>query len=624
MKQDYKIAALVHSTLVSDIVYREALQLGWNLHMVVTSYETALEDAQDIFEQGYEVLLCHGGFREAVFRKFGRRTVFIERSETDLIKALCRAKGLSDTVALTAHANEPRDIAFMESLLDMHIVSVRYNDRDELEAKIRVIMEEGIDIFVGGGGTGRIVSRLGGQVILDEPQAINIGNAVSRAVTIAETMRMEQTNLSNIQAILHHSKEGVICLNALRNMVFHNEQVLTLLGADKAEDLSRYFTTLSLDKVLADATSCIDRVVSINGRHLLINTLPLTISSDTTGAVCFIHDVQTLKTINRKIDKDLRSRGLVSSYTVNDIIGVSAGMTKLKENILRYGPTDISVYIHGETGTGKELVAHSLHAASKRARQPFVVVNCAALPDPLLESELFGYEEGAFTGAKRGGKEGLFEIANGGTLFFDEIGDMSHAVQLRLLRVLDAKEIMHVGGDRFIPVDVRVLCASHKQLMDLLKTETFRMDLYYRLAGLCLDVPPLRERDDDIALLVDNVLQRYGKTVEVLTQHIMHTIRQYAWPGNIRELIAAVESYLVLLGDKKASDHCFEEIFRSRHLGCTREIPCTLAESVAAHRLTVIRQEMRRYGNDRKQTAKALDISYSSLRRILEAGGKKE
>ena len=512
VKQEYRIAALVHSKLVADIVYRETLLLGWNISIEVTSYETALEDARRLFEEGYEVLLCHGGFREAVFKKFGRRTVFVERSEIDIIKGLSRARKLSDTVALTAHINEARDIEFMESLLGMRIIPVRYDTKEELEERIRETMARGVRVFVGGGGTARIVSRLGGQIFLDEPQPVNIRNAVSRAITIAENMRMEQTNRSNIQAMLHYSKEGVICLSAQRDIVFHNAQALKLLRVEAPHELARFFPPLFLDEVLEHSSPFIDRVVTINGRQLLINTFPLAMSSSTTGAVCFIHDVQNLQKINRKIDTDLHSRGLVANYTARDIIGKSASIVKLKENIARYAPTDISVYIHGETGTGKELVAHALHAASKRAKQPFVVVNCAALPDPLLESELFGYEEGAFTGAKRGGKAGLFELANGGTLFFDEIGDMSHAVQLRLLRVLDAKEVMHVGGDRFIPVNVRVICASHKQLLDLVKVGSFRLDLYFRLAGVCLEVAPLRDRLEDVPLLIANVLKRYGKT----------------------------------------------------------------------------------------------------------------
>lgn len=618
MTQDYQIAALVHSKLVSDIVYRETLQLGWNIHIVVTSYETALDDAQNIFDQGYEVLLCHGGFREAVFKKYGRRTVVIDRSETDLIKALSRAKTLSDTVALTAHMNEAPDLVFMESLLDMHIVPVRYDNRDELEEAIKRIMKTGVRVFVGGGGTGRIVNRLGGQVILDEPQAVNIRNAISRALTIAENLRMEQSNLSNIQAMFQYSKEGVICLSAQREIVFYNGQALTFLRATAPQDLPRFFAALQLDGVLEGGPACLDQVVSINNKHLLINTFPLTISSGVNGAVCFIHDVQSLQKINRKIDTDLSSRGLVANYSVTDIIGQSPPMIKLKENILRYAPTDIPVYIHGETGSGKELVAHALHAASNRTKQPFVVVNCAALPDPLLESELFGYEEGAFTGAKRGGKEGLFEMANGGTLFFDEIGDMSHAVQLRLLRVLDAKEIMHVGGNRFIPINVRIICASHKQLLTLLKAGDFRMDLYFRLAGLCLDVPPLRERMDDIPELVNSIFKRYGKNTAALTPKITRTMQQYVWPGNVRELMAVMESYLVLLGANQACTDSFEEVFRHRNLLFANDHPCTLSESVAAHRRVIILKELERNGGDRQKAAKALGISYSSLRRILE------
>ena len=321
VKQEYRIAALVHSKLVADIVYRETLLLGWNISIEVTSYETALEDARRLFEEGYEVLLCHGGFREAVFKKFGRRTVFVERSEIDIIKGLSRARKLSDTVALTAHINEARDIEFMESLLGMRIIPVRYDTKEELEERIRETMARGVRVFVGGGGTARIVSRLGGQIFLDEPQPVNIRNAVSRAITIAENMRMEQTNRSNIQAMLHYSKEGVICLSAQRDIVFHNAQALKLLRVEAPHELARFFPPLFLDEVLEHSSPFIDRVVTINGRQLLINTFPLAMSSSTTGAVCFIHDVQNLQKINRKIDTDLHSRGLVANYTARDIIG---------------------------------------------------------------------------------------------------------------------------------------------------------------------------------------------------------------------------------------------------------------------------------------------------------------
>ena len=174
-------------------------------------------------------------------------------------------------------------------------------------------MARGVRVFVGGGGTARIVSRLGGQIFLDEPQPVNIRNAVSRAITIAENMRMEQTNRSNIQAMLHYSKEGVICLSAQRDIVFHNAQALKLLRVEASHELARFFPPLFLDEVLEHSSPFIDRVVTINGRQLLINTFPLAMSSSTTGAVCFIHALQNLQQINRKIDTDLHSRGLVAN-----------------------------------------------------------------------------------------------------------------------------------------------------------------------------------------------------------------------------------------------------------------------------------------------------------------------
>ena len=191
--------------------------------------------------------------------------------------------------------------------------------------------------------------------------------------------------------------------------------------------------------------------------------------------------------------------------------------------------------------------------------------------------------------------------------------------------VLDAKEVMHVGGDRFIPVNVRVICASHKQLLDLVKAGSFRLDLYFRLAGVCLEVAPLRDRLEDVPLLIANVLKRYGKNASVVTPAILDAIRRYSWPGNIRELMSVMESYLVLLGDNSSSLACFEEIFRHRNQFFDKAPQGgTLGEQLAAYRLEIVRKEMRRCAGDRRKAARALGISYSSLRRVLEADAAKD
>ena len=419
-------------------------------------------------------------------------------------------------------------------------------------------MARGVRVFVGGGGTARIVSRLGGQIFLDEPQPVNIRNAVSRAITIAENMRMEQTNRSNIQAMLHYSKEGVICLSAQRDIVFHNAQALKLLRVEAPHELARFFPPLFLDEVQEHSSPFIDRVVTINGRQLLINTFPLAMSSSTTGAVCFIHDVQNLQKINRKIDTDLHSRGLVANYTARDIIGKSASVVKLKENIARYAPTDISVYIHGETGTGKELVAHALHAASKRAKQPFVVVNCAALPDPLLESELFGYTANSFTGASSKGKSGLIELANHGTVFLDDIDALSPSFQSKLLRVMQEREIVRIGGSAPVSVDVRFIVATNRNLSEMVARGEFRNDLYYRINILCLRIPPLRERPEDIPLLYEHYLNFFDSELAIRIHPYLHQAFfkafSYGYPGNVRELVSVAERITALAEPERLNE----------------------------------------------------------------------
>ena len=638
MKQEYRIAALVHSKLVADIVYRETLLLGWNISIEVTSYETALEDARRLFEEGYEVLLCHGGFREAVFKKFGRRTVFVERSEIDIMKGLSRARKLSDTVALTAHINEARDIEFMESLLGMRIIPVRYDTKEELEERIRETMARGVRVFVGGGGTARIVSRLGGQIFLDEPQPVNIRNAVSRAITIAENMRMEQTNRSNIQAMLHYSKEGVICLSAQRDIVFHNAQALKLLRVEAPHELARFFPPLFLDEVLEHSSPFIDRVVTINGRQLLINTFPLAMSSSTTGAVCFIHDVQNLQKINRKIDTDLHSRGLVANYTARDIIGKSASIVKLKENIARYAPTDILVYIHGETGTGKEVFAQAIHREGGRSGKAFVAVNCSAFAKDLLESELFGHRAGAFTGAAKD-KKGLFEEADGGTIFLDEIGEIPTSVQAKLLRVLEEKIVMRIGQERYIPINVRIVCATNKDLAELVRCGKFREDLFYRLNVLRLNLPPLRKHPEDIEELADSFLSWLPQSLSLprpqISPEALAVLKLYHFPGNIRELRNVIERLVVIAKGREIRESDISRVLLMNEAPCGNShkkavtVPPSPSAPADANRRTkqsmlraqinsTILQVLEETQGNKAETARRLGISPATLWRKLK------
>jgi len=238
------------------------------------------------------------------------------------------------------------------------------------------------------------------------------------------------------------------------------------------------------------------------------------------------------------------------------IYGVKAKkIILLKEKAKKFAKTDKNILIMGESGTGKELFAHAIHRESSRAKGPFVAINFAALPDNLIESELFGYEEGAFTGARKGGKPGLFEQAHGGTIFLDEIGDAPLNVQLRLLRVLQEKEIMRVGGDRIIPVDVRIIAATNKNLAESVANKQFREDLFYRLNVLPLEIPPLRERKEDIPYLFQKYLKENYNTVKIIHPDALKALINHDFKGNIRELINIAEYVCYSTEDKEMIEY---------------------------------------------------------------------
>lgn len=288
-------------------------------------------------------------------------------------------------------------------------------------------------------------------------------------------------------------------------------------------------------------------------KHILINRIPLEYDNAINGAVLTTYEFSEVEKIEKKLRKHVYSKGHVARYNFNDIDGSNAVLRRQINNAKKFAPLDMTVLIEGETGTGKELMAHAIHNASKRKNGPFVAINCAALPKDLLESELFGFEEGTFTGARKGGKPGLFEQAHLGTIFLDEIGEIPPEIQVKLLRAIEAKEVMRIGSDGLISVDVRIIAATNQNLKSLIAAKKFREDLYFRLNVLKVYIPPLRERKEDILPLMNSMLGEYGKSVnDFLTEEVRQLLTQYNWPGNIRELRNIAEFLIATVPDRKA------------------------------------------------------------------------
>jgi PAS domain S-box-containing protein len=361
----------------------------------------------------------------------------------------------------------------------------------------------------------------------------------------------------------------------------------------------------------------------------VVNINPLIINSKIIGGLSIVIDMTTVRKMSRDLDKSISKLKKIESsirsifparYTFKDILGKSSKIKSAIDIAVKAAHSNANVLIRGESGTGKEMFAHAIHEESDRRGKPFIPVNCAAIPPWLLESELFGYSEGAFTGAKKGGKIGLLELGNHGTILLDEIGDMDADQQAKILRVLEDQRFVTVGGIAEKEIDIRIISSSNKNLESLMSKKIFREDLYYRLNAVRINVPPLKERVEDIPIIVNSFLDKYsieGNKKISISDKAMDILQRYSWPGNVRELKHIIE-YCVLISDTLIThNHLPANLVHesSETIQDSFEIK-QLKDSMRVHEKQLIQQAMQRFGNDlegKKKASKALGISLSSL-----------
>ena len=377
---------------------------------------------------------------------------------------------------------------------------------------------------------------------------------------------------SQLESLLNVLDDGIIGVDASGSIHAFNKRAEKITGYKKEEvigkNINYIIPQIPFNTVIDTGKSIKTTLVKINKIDISTTVVPVLVSKKITGALAIINEFTEQEKNQHKLRVQLIGKGHKAKYKFDDIHGKNSQIIELKNMAEKMAKSDSSVLINGESGTGKELFAQAIHNSSKRKNYQFVAINCAALPESLLESELFGYEEGAFTGARKGGKVGLFELAHKGTLFLDEIGEMNLNLQARLLRVIQEREVMRIGGDRVIKIDIRIIAATNKNLKKLVDEEKFRKDLYYRLNVLPLETIPLRNRKQDILLLVDKIKEELDVEFQ-LTEDAIKAFENYSWEGNVRELKNCIE-YLAHL-DKKVIDkgdiyfvkHKFQETISS-------------------------------------------------------------
>ncbi len=385
-------------------------------------------------------------------------------------------------------------------------------------------------------------------------QKQNIRKSYKEIVTtnfgLADIIGKTNRSESQLDILLQVLDDGIIGMNAEGIISSYNEGAENIIGYKKEEMIGRYgldiLYNIPFEYVLKNIRPVKEKLIKVNGYDVVVSVHPIIHSNRFYGSVAIIKKFSDAEKKQHKLRAQLIGKGHRAKYRFEDILGESDVIKKCKDIGKRMANSDSSILISGESGTGKELFAQAIHNSSRRKDYQFVAVNCGALPESLLESELFGYEEGAFTGARKGGKLGLFELAHNGTLFLDEIGEMPLNLQMRLLRVLQEREVMRIGGDRLIKVDIRIIAATNRDLKEMVIKGGFREDLYYRLNVLPLKIPPLRARKEDIFILIEEMRKGFKGDFH-FTQKAKQTLLDHNWKGNVRELRNYIEYFANLM-----------------------------------------------------------------------------
>lgn len=606
---------------IRSFIDPEVEELSVNL----ATMEAAVPVAKELIGKGIEVVIGGGGTGNLLAQTIGQGIVKLDRDPLDILAALLKARETSRTIAVTSFAKRLEGIEIFEQLLGVRIRQVVFSSSLQLSEGIQSAADEGCGVVVGGGVCRQVASSLGLPGVVVIPRENNVLQTIREARAVALARRKERRDLQELKTILDTSRDGLIVLDVEGRVKYVNESALDilrpLLSGDRPSmvdmELPAVLAPTGITRVLESGEPDFDRVRRIGPLDVVVSAVPIRVGAKTLGVVGTIREATRIQNIDRKVREKLYAKGFVAKYSFGHIKGESAVLRKLIDKAQRFAKSDAAVLIEGETGTGKELLAQSIHNASARSERPFLAVNCSALSDSLLESELFGYEEGAFTGARRGGKIGLFELAQGGTLFLDEVADISPALQMRLLRVLEEKEIMRLGGDRIVPVDVRIISSSQRPLLATDGEGEFRQDLYFRLATLKLRIPPLRERVSDIPIVLESLFRKHGLNGPELSKPVIALLSEHPWPGNLRELDALVRTYAALSDSSAFSEALFAEVFQELQGRVTLpeepDSPDSLKVQIQRFERQVILETLRHCGFNRAAAARVLGISVNSL-----------
>ena len=563
------LGVVASSPMLTDCVRKVAEDQGENIRVVmVRGLDEAIPIGKEMEQEGIEVIISRRGAASLLRENLRIPVLALPVTSLDILAAVKRATVYGSRILLPTFRQRLRGFEIIEEIFGIELVQGIYHNSASLGQLVQSAKEQDVDVVIGGGVTMKFAQKFdipGVEIAISEEA---VAFTIEDAKSVARSNREEQERTMRYRCILDSTSDGIVSVDQEGIITALNKAAKALLkikqNSSEGEPIANCIHNPQILNTLQTHKAEFNRMEKINGNLFLTNHIPIMMGTEVVGGVSTFREISNVIKAENKVRRSF-AKGLIAKYFIEDLIYQGPAMVEVIRKAKRYAASDSTILISGETGTGKEIIAQSIHNLTQRKKGPFVSINCAALPDQLLESELFGYEEGAFTGSRKGGKPGLFELAHKGTIFLDEIVSTPQSVQTRLLRVLQEREVMRISGDQLIPIDVRVIAAANKNLFDEVQSGRLREDLFFRLNVLTIHIPPLRERMEDLPPLIEALVKRISlkykiKPVSIPAPYVSK-LMQYPWPGNVRQLENFVERF-VLLSEQEFSSNIFEEVFQ--------------------------------------------------------------
>ncbi|SHF49783.1 sigma 54-interacting transcriptional regulator [Vibrio gazogenes] len=598
------IAIFSVSRIISERISTLLVEKDIDIQIYELEHYDVIDKAQELVNSGTKVIISRGGTAAVLRRCVNIPIVEIPHDFYGIYKTIEEAKRFGDKIVAIGFPQYCNMLKHYQSITHESFKICQVYNHKEIEDIMATIKNDGCHVVIGGLTVNQFAEKYDINVVMGDTDNLSIEVALNQAVNLIKYINQEKLKYNILDNSINLSSDSIISFDGSGIIINVNYQARKNFDCDVGDNIFRFKVFKTLHEYIISENNVKSHIVEYNNKNFDLSLSHIHSKEN-------FFSILRIGVVKNSISMTRQNSHFPTRYSFVDILGSSEKIKECIFNAKKFAKTDFPVYIEGETGTGKELFAQSIHKDSLRSNKPFIALNCSAIPETLLESELFGYEEGVFTGAKKGGKVGIFELVDGGTIFLDEVSEISSLVQLKLLRVLQERAFSRVGGNALISTDFRLITASNKPLKEMVINDKFRRDFFYRLNILKLPVPNLHARENDVILLANQFVTLNGRELK-FSDEAAQFMLNYEWPGNIRELQSLVYRLIVLC---ESDDVNLNDLIECGEYLDHGSFNHGLLES---NELEIIKKVLSETHGDKVQAAKKLGISVTTLWRRMK------